>query len=84
MAQSISLISVDGKNPEILDFGAKNHLIGSFKSFVSYVPCVSNEKIRIANGSFAPIAGKGQMFPFEGLPLQIVLHVPTFRIICYI
>ncbi|TYK05444.1 reverse transcriptase [Cucumis melo var. makuwa] len=55
--QFLSLISVDGMNPWILDSGATNHLTGSFESFVSYIPCASNEKIRIADGSLAPIAG---------------------------
>ncbi|KAA0034891.1 reverse transcriptase [Cucumis melo var. makuwa] len=55
--QFLSLISVDGMNPWILDSGATNHLTGSFESFVSYTPCASNEKIRIADGSLAPIAG---------------------------
>ena len=27
--------------------------------FKSYIPCASNEKIRIVDGSLSPIAGKG-------------------------
>ncbi|KAA0065740.1 DNA-directed RNA polymerases I and III subunit RPAC1 [Cucumis melo var. makuwa] len=34
---------------------------GSSAHFVSYTPCVGNEKIQIANGSSAPIAGEGQI-----------------------
>ncbi|KAA0035089.1 Beta-galactosidase [Cucumis melo var. makuwa] len=56
MPQSLGLISVDGKNPWILDSGATDHLT--------------------ADGSLAPIAGKGQIVPFDGFALQNVLHVP--------
>ncbi|KAA0054530.1 Beta-galactosidase [Cucumis melo var. makuwa] len=51
MPQSLGFISVDGKNPWILDSGATDHLT-------------------------APIAGKGQIVPFDGFALQNVLHVP--------
>ena len=51
-------------------------MTGSSQNFVSYILCVGNEKIKIADGSLAPIAGKGQNFPFKGLSLQNVLHVP--------
>ncbi|TYK11079.1 Beta-galactosidase [Cucumis melo var. makuwa] len=76
MPQSLGLISVDGKNPWILDSGATDHLTGSSEHFISYAPCAGNEKIRIADGSLAPIAGKGQIVPFDGFALQNVLHVP--------
>ncbi|KAA0054884.1 Beta-galactosidase [Cucumis melo var. makuwa] len=67
MPQSLGLISVDGKNPWILDSGATDHLTGSSEHFISYAPCAGNEKIRIADGSLAPIAGKGQIVPFDGM-----------------
>ncbi|KAA0059996.1 putative tRNA pseudouridine synthase [Cucumis melo var. makuwa] len=76
MPQSLGLISVDRKNPWILDLGATYHLTGSSEHFISYALCASNEKIRIADGSLAPIAGKGQIVPFDGFALQNVLHVP--------
>ncbi|KAA0042054.1 myosin-9 isoform X2 [Cucumis melo var. makuwa] len=56
MPQSLGLISVDRKNPWILDSGATDHLT--------------------ADGSLAPIAGKGQIVPFGDFALQNVLHVP--------
>ena len=56
---SALLISIDGKNPWILDSGATNHLTGYSEHFASYIPCVGNEKIRIVDDSLAPIAGKG-------------------------
>ncbi|KAA0054163.1 Cysteine-rich RLK (RECEPTOR-like protein kinase) 8 [Cucumis melo var. makuwa] len=76
MSQSFGLISVDGTNPWILDSGATDHLTGFSEHFVTYTPCVGNEKIRITDGSLAPIAGKGQIVLFDGFSLQNVLHVP--------
>ena len=43
---------------------------------MSYIPCVGNEKIRIVDGSLAPIAGKRQISHYDGLSLHNVLHVP--------
>ncbi|KAA0037521.1 Beta-galactosidase [Cucumis melo var. makuwa] len=42
-----------------------DHLTGSSEHFVSYT-CASNETIRIANGSLAPIAGKRKISPCVG------------------
>lgn len=72
----MSLLSGNSKKPWILDSGATDHLTGSSDHFLSYHPCAGNEKIRIVDGSFAPVAGKGQVSPFDGLILQNVLHVP--------
>ncbi|KAA0033074.1 reverse transcriptase [Cucumis melo var. makuwa] len=52
------------------------HLKGFSEHFVSYTPCVGNEKIRIVDDSLAPIAGKGQIVLFDGFSLHNVLHVP--------
>ncbi|KAA0057265.1 Beta-galactosidase [Cucumis melo var. makuwa] len=76
MPQSLGLISVDRKNPWILDSMATNHLTGSSKHFISYSPCAGNEKIRIADSSLAPIAGKGQIVPSDSFTPHNVLHVP--------
>ncbi|KAL0533496.1 hypothetical protein IC582_027528 [Cucumis melo] len=76
MSQSLSLISVDGQNPWILDSGATDHLTSFSEHFVSYTSCAGNEKIWIANGSLAPIVGKGQIVLFDGFSLHNVLHVP--------
>ncbi|TYK16799.1 reverse transcriptase [Cucumis melo var. makuwa] len=76
MSQSLDLISVDRKNPWILDSEATDHLTGFSEHFVSYTPCADNEKIRIADGFLAPIIGKGQIVLLDGFSLQNVLHVP--------
>lgn len=61
----------------IIDSRATDHMTGSSKLFSSYKPCVGNKKIKIANGSFSAIAGKGSVFISPFLTLYNVLHVPN-------
>ena len=74
--QSSSLFSIYGKNPWILDSCATYQLTDSSEHFVSYIPFVGNEKIRIVDDSLAPIAGKRQISLSNGFALHNVLHVP--------
>ena len=69
MPQSLSLIGVNRKNPWILDSGATDHLTSFSENFVSYILSAGNEKIIMVEGFLAPIARKGQIFPFEDLSL---------------
>ncbi|KAH0644990.1 hypothetical protein KY284_032874 [Solanum tuberosum] len=41
------------------DSGASDHMTGSSRFFSTYTPCAGNSKIKIADGSFSTIAGKG-------------------------
>jgi len=43
----------------IIDSRASDHMTGSFRFFSTYTPCAGNSKIKIADGSFSAIAGKG-------------------------
>ncbi|KAG6531554.1 hypothetical protein ZIOFF_005368 [Zingiber officinale] len=43
----------------ILDSGATDHMTGILQYFSSYTPSAGNQKIKIADGSFATVAGKG-------------------------
>ena len=43
---------------------------------MSLIPCVGNEKIKIPDGSLAPIVGKGQIVLFDDFSLHNVFHVP--------
>ena len=45
--------------------------------FNTYIPCPSNLKIRIANGSLSPVAGTGYITISDSLTLKSVLHVPN-------
>lgn len=63
-------------NPWIIDSGASDHMTCLSHLFHTYDPCSGHEKIRIADGSFAPIAGKGSIFLSPTVCLKSVLHVP--------
>ena len=60
----------------ILDFGATVHLARSSEHFVSYIPYVGNETIRIAVCSLVPIAGNEKISPYAELSIHNILHVP--------
>ena len=62
--------------PWIIDSGASDHMTNSSNMFESYSPCPGNKKVRIADGNFSPIAGKGLIKTSEGIDLKYVLHVP--------
>ncbi|KAL9441801.1 hypothetical protein AB3S75_020326 [Citrus x aurantiifolia] len=51
-------LSCLNSSPWIIDSGAFDHMTNSFHLFNTYSPCSGNQKIRIADGSFSPIAGK--------------------------
>ncbi|XP_073101291.1 uncharacterized protein [Elaeis guineensis] len=61
---------------EVVDSGASNHITGSFRDFVSYNLCSGRDKVRLADGSFTPISGKGSIKCTSELPLSSVLHEP--------
>ncbi|KAJ9691385.1 hypothetical protein PVL29_013539 [Vitis rotundifolia] len=62
--------------PWIIDSGASDHMINSSNMFESYLPCPGNKRVRIADGNFSPIVGKGLIKISEGIDLKFVLHVP--------
>ena len=52
-------------------------MTGESTFFSSYSPCASNQKIKIADGSFSAIAGKGSVVLSPMLTLKNVFHVPN-------
>ena len=62
--------------PWIIDSGASDHMTCSSHLFKSYSPCSGNDKVKIADGSFSSIAGKGLIKISERIDLKSVLHVP--------
>ena len=52
-------------------------MIGSPTSFTTYVPCASKMKVRIADGSYTPVAGKGTISLTKTFSLESVFHVPN-------
>ncbi|KAG6535832.1 hypothetical protein ZIOFF_000861 [Zingiber officinale] len=65
----------------ILDSGATDHMTGISQYFSSYTPSAGNQKIKIADGSFATIAGKGKgPVPIsQSITVKDVLHDLTSR-----
>jgi hypothetical protein len=67
-------------NSWIIDSGATNHMTGSSKNFLSYTPRSGKERVRIADGSSAPIMGSGTISCTPSMSLNHVLHVPNFPV----
>ena len=75
-------LSVGSENdlsaPWIIDSGATNHMTGSSRRFLSYAPRSGKDRVKIADGSSAPIMGCGIVSCTSSLSLNPVLHVPNF------
>ncbi|XP_074556441.1 uncharacterized protein LOC141812295 [Curcuma longa] len=69
-------LSCLNSSPWIIDSGASDHMSSCSHLFNTYSPCSGSEKIRIADGSFSPIVGKGHIKLTEKINLNSVLHVP--------
>lgn len=67
---------INSSAPWIIDSGAFDHMTSSFKLFQSYTPCPGNKKVKVADGSFFPIAGKCFIQISDIINLKSVLHVP--------
>ena len=67
----------------ILNSGATDHMTGTSELFSSYTPCAENQKVKIVDGSFATVVGKGTIIVSPSLTLKNVLHVPhlTYNLI---
>lgn len=57
----IALVCPSFSAPWIIDLGASDHMISLSNLFHAYNPCSGYEKVRIADGSHSPIAGKGMV-----------------------
>ncbi|KAK8520902.1 hypothetical protein V6N12_004828 [Hibiscus sabdariffa] len=60
----------------IIDSGATDHMTNSSQKFLTYIPCPSNKKITVADGSMVTVAGQGDIMINKTLLLKNVLHVP--------
>lgn len=76
--QGIALNTLShSKIPWIIDSGASDHMTGEYRLFDTYKPSSGSHKVRIADGSLSPIAGKGSISLSNHLSLDSVLHVPN-------
>ena len=64
----------------IIDTGATNHMTGASNLFTSYTPTSGKDKVRVADGSMAPITGRGTVKCTKTLSLSPVLHVSKFLV----
>ncbi|KAI5412036.1 hypothetical protein KIW84_056928 [Lathyrus oleraceus] len=69
-------LSVSPNHTWIVDSGASDHMTSESTLFSSYSPCADNQKIKIADGSFSAIAGKGSVV-LSPITLKNVLHGPN-------
>ena len=60
----------------IIDSGTSDHMTNSPRSFISYSPCPSNYKVKIANGSLSTVVEKGSIKISKNLTFHSILHVP--------
>lgn len=74
---STSFLSLTDHTPWIIDSGASDHMTSMSSLFHTYIPCPGNKKVRLADGSFTPIAGKGSVKISNAITLESVLHVPN-------
>jgi len=73
-------VFVNPPKPWIIDSGATNHMTGAPNLFTSYTPCPGKDRVRVADGSTAPITGRGSVRCTKTLFLSSGLHVPDFPI----
>ncbi|RVW59926.1 hypothetical protein CK203_086981 [Vitis vinifera] len=60
--------------PWIVDSGASDHMTDAHHLFSTYSPCAGNLKVKIADGTLSPVAGKGSIRISESITLNPVLH----------
>ena len=64
------------KNAWILDSGATDHMTHNPNQFKTYLPCPSNRKIVVADGTTTTVSSIGNVQVTSNLVLKNVLHVP--------
>ena len=58
--------------PWIINSGASNHMTDAHHLFSTYSPCVGNLKVKIADGTLSPVAGKGSIRISKSITLNPV------------
>jgi len=72
----IALSCFLNSTPWIIDSSESNHKTNSSHLFDTYSTCHENEKVKIIDGSFSSIVGKGSIKISENIHLKFVIHVP--------
>lgn len=68
---------IQKQNPRVFDSGASDHMTSNSSLFYSYMPCHENVRVKIADGTFSSIVGKGSIRLSKNLVLHSVLYVPS-------
>jgi hypothetical protein len=55
LATTLNAFATPPDDPWVIDFGASDHMTSMSPLFLSYNPCSSRDKVRIADGSVASI-----------------------------
>ncbi|RVW68470.1 Retrovirus-related Pol polyprotein from transposon TNT 1-94 [Vitis vinifera] len=71
---SRGLSTMSQTTPWIIDSGASDHITDAHHLFSTYSPCAGNLKVKIADGTLSPVAGKGSIRISESITLNPVLH----------
>ena len=72
----LNALSNEFRNTWILDSGATDHMTHNPNQFKTYLPCPSNRKIIVADGTTTTVVGIGDVQVTSKLVLKNVLHVP--------
>ncbi|KAG6489982.1 hypothetical protein ZIOFF_051264 [Zingiber officinale] len=67
-------------SPWVIDSGATDHMTNATNSFISYSLSSGQEKVIIADGTKATVAGKGSIKLTDHFFLSSALHVPSVSI----
>ena len=75
-SHSFSALGISLSSSWIIDSRVIDHMTHSLEKFSTYIPCPSNKKITITDGSLVTIVGQGVVNVNPSLSLNNVLHVP--------
>ncbi|KAG6500538.1 hypothetical protein ZIOFF_040386 [Zingiber officinale] len=76
----LSVTGPSSYNPWVIDSGASDHMTNAANSFISYSLSSAQEKVIIADGTKATVAGKGSIKLTDHFFLSSALHVPSVSI----
>ncbi|KAG6517609.1 hypothetical protein ZIOFF_021005 [Zingiber officinale] len=76
----LSVTGPSSYSPWVIDSGATDHMTNAANSFISYSLSSGQEKVIIADGTKATVAGKGSIKLTDHFFLSSALHVPSVSI----
>ena len=62
----------------VIDLGALDHMTGVSAVFSTYTQYSGQDRIKIIDGTFSSVSGKGLVHASPSLLLSTVFHVPSF------